>query len=98
MSDDNTEDLASNKLRGIRKIAEFIGEDDRRTAYLIERDLILTRRKAAPSSALNRGCGDTTRTCAATPLIPKFRAPPPEKDGREPARRPPNCRGKGTGC
>ena len=40
MSDDNTEDLASNKLRGVRKIAEFIGEDDRRTAYLIERDLI----------------------------------------------------------
>jgi hypothetical protein len=32
--------LASDKLRGVKLIADFIGEDKRRTTYLLERGII----------------------------------------------------------
>ena len=32
--------LAADRLSGVRAIADFIGEDDRRTYYLLERKLI----------------------------------------------------------
>jgi hypothetical protein len=40
MADDNTDDLASDRLRGITRIAAFLGEEERRTSYMVERDLI----------------------------------------------------------
>jgi hypothetical protein len=40
MADDNTDDLASDRLRGITRIAAFLGEPDRRVSYMVERDLI----------------------------------------------------------
>jgi hypothetical protein len=40
MADDNTEDLASDRLRGVERIAEYMGEDERRVSYMIERKLI----------------------------------------------------------
>lgn len=40
MADDNTDDLASDRLRGIARIAAFMGEPERRVSYLIERKLI----------------------------------------------------------
>jgi len=40
MADDNADDLASDRIRGIARIAAFLGEDERRTTYMVERDLI----------------------------------------------------------
>jgi hypothetical protein len=37
---DKPEDLADDRLRGIEKIAAFLGEPERRVAYMIERNLI----------------------------------------------------------
>ncbi len=34
------DNIASDRLRGVAQIAEFIGERERRTRYLIERGLI----------------------------------------------------------
>jgi hypothetical protein len=40
MHDDTTDDLATDLLRGVDPIAEFLGETPRRVSYLIERKLI----------------------------------------------------------
>jgi hypothetical protein len=45
MNDDITDDLAADLLRGVGAIGEFLGEDDRRVSYLIERKLIPFRRE-----------------------------------------------------
>jgi hypothetical protein len=37
---EKTEDLASDRLRGVVPIAEFLGETPRRVSYMIERNLI----------------------------------------------------------
>jgi hypothetical protein len=33
-------DLSSDRLRGMKEIARFIGEDERRTYYLVEKGLL----------------------------------------------------------
>jgi hypothetical protein len=40
MHDDTTEDLATDLLRGVDPIADFLGETPRRVSYLVERNLI----------------------------------------------------------
>jgi hypothetical protein len=40
MHDDTTDDLATDLLRGVGPIAEFLGETPRRVSYLIERKRI----------------------------------------------------------
>lgn len=39
-TDSPAEDIGSDRLRGIKQIAEFLNEDDRRVAYLVERRII----------------------------------------------------------
>jgi hypothetical protein len=40
MLDENTEDLATDRLRGIKPIAAFLGETEPRVSYMVERGLI----------------------------------------------------------
>jgi hypothetical protein len=40
MPDEITEDLATDRLRGVGRIAAFLGETPRRVSYMVERGLL----------------------------------------------------------
>jgi hypothetical protein len=47
MSSIDTDDIARDRIRGVKKNAEFLGEPERRVSYLIERGVIPTGREGS---------------------------------------------------
>lgn len=45
MPNDNTDSLANERLRGIKKIAAFLDEPERRVGYMVERNMIAYERE-----------------------------------------------------
>jgi hypothetical protein len=46
-TDSTAEDVGSDRLRGVKQIAQFLNEDERRVSYLIERGIIPAGREGS---------------------------------------------------
>jgi hypothetical protein len=47
MNANDTDDIAGDRIRGVRRIAEFINEPTRRVGYMIERGILPVGREGA---------------------------------------------------